>query len=104
MGPDLWRESPCDLGHRRQKRQGAGRRGDRLIGDADSPRGDEIPGLLRVRRKVQIGEQDLTWPQALALLSQRLLDLHHHLGIRKDRVRAVDDFSSGAAIVLIGEA
>ena len=53
---------------------------------------------------MQVGKQNLSWSQALALLSQGLFHLHHHLGICKDRLRTVDDLGSGDPVILIGKA
>ena len=101
MRPDLRREAPRDLRHRRQQRQAAIGAGHRLIGDAGRARGHEVARLLEIGREMQVGEQDLPALQPLALFRQRLLDLHDHLGLREDIGPGRDDLGAGADIFLI---
>ena len=104
MRPDLRREATGDLGHRRQQRQAAIGAGHRLIGDAGRARGHEIARLLKIGREMQVGEQDLPAFQPLALLRQRLLDLHDHLGLSEDVGPAGHDPGAGAHVFLIRRA
>src|SRR3546814_6523914 len=53
--------------------------------------GDQILRLLRVRRKVEIGEQNLAFAQQGPLFCLRLLDLDDHFRLLKnDRCRGHD--------------
>ena len=51
---------------------------------------------------MEVGEQDLSAPQELALFGQRLLDLHDHLGASENVVGACDDLGPGADVFLVG--
>src|SRR3546814_17551062 len=66
--------------------------------------GDQILRLLRVRRKVEIGEQNLAFAQQGPLFCLRLLDLDDHFRLLKnDRCRG-HDFRACAAIIFIAGA
>ena len=66
-----------------------------------APRRHEVARLLEIRREMQVGEQDLPAPKPLALLGERLLDLHDHLGLGEDVGAGLDDFAPGPDIFLI---
>ena len=101
VGGGLDREPAGHLGHRRQERQPAGRRGDRLVGDAHRAALDEVRGLPRVRREVEIGEKDLTCVEHRALLGLGLLDLDDHLRPREHRFRIRGDGCPDAGVVRV---
>ena len=61
-------------------------------------------GLGRIRREVQIGEQDLALAQACAFDRLRFLHLHDHVGLGKDLFGGIRDPRPGIHIVLIGKA
>ena len=103
-GPDLRRQPPRHLGHRRQQGQPPPCIGHRLIGDAGRAAGQKVPGLLRVRRQVQIGEQHLSRPQPLALGGLRLLDLHDHLGPGEQLLGRGHDLRPRRRVIRVGKA
>jgi len=103
-GADLRRQPPGHLGHRRQQRQAAHAVGDRLVGDAGGARGDEVAGLVGVRREVQVGKEDLALAQHLALDRLRFLDLDDHVGGGKDLGRGGKDGRAGRGVIGVGKA
>jgi hypothetical protein len=68
MGADLRREPPGHLGHRRQQRQAAARRGDGFVGDAGGAAGHQVARLREIRRQVQVGKQHLAGTQLAAFV------------------------------------
>ena len=52
---------------------------------------------------MEIGEQYLPAPQSLALVRERLLDLHDQLGFAEYLIGPVDQTGAGATIVFIGK-
>ncbi len=80
VGSGLYRHPAGDLRHGREERQPAGRRGHRLVSDAGRAAFNEVEGLLRIRRKVKISEEDLARAQPPALLALRFIDLHYNVG------------------------
>ncbi len=84
MGAGLDRHAACNLAHRRQQRQAAARAGHGLIGDADGARLDQVLGLLRIGREMEVGVEDLAFAQHRALDRLRFLDLHDHVGLGED--------------------
>src|SRR6516165_8200384 len=101
---DMRRHATRDLRHRRQQRERALGRRHRLVGDGDDARCDEIGGLLRVGRQMQIGEEDLPGFELLALRRERLLDLHDQLAARIDLIGGGHDFGPDRAVIGIAEA
>src|SRR5699024_10253431 len=61
-------------------------------------------GELRVRREVEVGEQDQGLAQVPVLLRERLLDLDDHLGPCPDLVRRIEDGRPRRPVVLIAHA
>ena len=97
--PGLDRHAPGNLAHRFQQRQGSARAGDRFISDGSDARLDQIRGLLRIGREVEIGVEHLALAQPGPLRRLRFLDLHHHFAFGKDRGGTVLDHRPGLAIV-----
>ena len=64
---DLDRHAAGDLRHRREQRQPASRAGDRFVRDADCSATQQILGLLRIGREMQVGEEHLPLAQPGAL-------------------------------------
>ena len=62
-GAGLDRQAAGDFGHRRKQRQAAAIVGDGLVGDRRDARGQQAPGLVRIRREMQIGVEDLAVAQ-----------------------------------------
>ena len=60
-------------------------------------------GLHRIRRQVQIGEQQLIRAQQFALLGLGLLHLHYHLGPGEDLRRADHQLGPGRLVLGIGQ-
>jgi len=103
-GADLDRHAPRHLAHGRQKRQPAAGVRHGLVGDADRARAHQALGLGLVGRKMQIGEQHLSFAQGRDLAGLRLLHLHDHVRRREDFVGRGCDARAGGAIGLVGEA
>src|SRR6266446_5124384 len=61
-------------------------------------------GVRPVGREVQIGEQNLPLPELPALIQQRLLDFHDHLGAREDRIGTRRDLGASRHIVGVRQA
>src|SRR3989442_60783 len=93
---DLDRHPARDFRHRREQRQSAARFRHRLVGDANGPGGGEIPDLRRVRREVQVGEQDMLLVQLPALLGLRFLDFDDQLRL------GANVFDNSCPCLLIG--
>ncbi len=60
-------------------------------------------GLHRIWRQVQVGEQQLTRSEQLALLRLGLLHLHYHLGPGEDLRRAGHQFGTGCLVLGVGQ-
>ena len=101
---DLDRHAARDFAHRREQRQRAVRRRDRFVRDAGRTRFHERLGLLRIRREVQVGVEDLALAQHRAFLRLRLLDLHDHVAGREDLFGGRGDLRADALVVRVGEA
>src|SRR3546814_13127866 len=66
--------------------------------------GDQILRLLGIRRKVEIGEQNLAFAQQGPLFCLRLLDLDDHFCLLKNGRCRGHDFRACAAIIFIAGA
>ena len=104
VGAGLDRHASRHLAHGRQQRQPAVVVAHRLVGHGDAARRYQRPGLLRIGRQVQIGEQHLAVPQHGGLGGLRLLHLDDHVGAGEDLLRSLDDFGAGAFIIGVAEA
>jgi hypothetical protein len=91
MRTSLHRHAPRHFRHRCQQRKAAGVGGDGFISDAHRAARDEVLGLLRIGRQVQVSEQDLPRTQALAFLRLGFLHLHDHVRDGKDFIGACGD-------------
>jgi hypothetical protein len=98
---DLHRHSAGDLTHRREQRQRAVRRGNRLVRDASGARLDQCLGLLRIWREMQVGVEHLALVQLRALLRLRLLHLHDHLGLVENLLGRRRDLRADALVVRV---
>ena len=103
-GSHLDRHAAGHLAHRLEQGEAAIGVGHGFIGDADDAGGDEVAGLLGVRREVEIGEQHLAGAQHGALGRLRFLDLDHHIGRSEHRRRVWGDAGAGREIILVGRA
>ena len=90
------------LAHRFEQRQRTALPGDGFISDGRYARLDEIGGLLGVGSEVEVGVEDLTFAQFGAFDRLRLLDLHHHLALSKNRIGSVDDLRASGDILFVG--
>ena len=95
---------PGDLRHRREQRERALGARHRLVGNRDDPRGHQFGGLFRIGGQMQIGEEDLSLPELLALDRQRFLDLHDQLAAPEHLIGIRDDFRPDRAVVGIRNA
>ena len=100
----LRRHAAGNLRHRCQQGKCALWARHGLIGNGCYAGGNQIFGLCAIRRKVEIGEQDLPAAKLLALGRQRLLDFHDHLGAGEHGVGVRDDFRADRLIIAIRQA
>ena len=103
MGTHLRRKPSGNFRHWGEQRQPAEGRGDGFIGDAGRARCNQIIGLLGVRCQMEIGEQNLSFFEALALSAQRFLHFDNHV-LCIDRFGIGDDSCARSLIFCIGEA
>ena len=103
VGAGLDRHPAGDLAHRREQRQSAAFVGDRLVGDGDAAGLEQPLRLGRVRREVEVGEQDLALAQHPDLGRLRLLDLDHQLGSAEHGRGVRHDLGAGGLIVRVVE-
>ena len=104
VGTGLNGHAPRYFAHRRKQWQASVTVGDRFIGDGNTARIYEALSLLRIRRQMQIGEQDLPGAQHLALHRLRLLDLDDHLRLGEHRLSIVSYTRAGGEVQVVGEA
>ena len=100
---DLRCKASSNLGHGCQKRQTAPFIRHGLVGDTGCPAFDQVSGLLRVRREVQVGEQNLTLTQHLALDRLRFLHFDDHVAHGKDLFGRIRNSTACLDVVLIGK-
>src|SRR5690606_38389854 len=100
-GPDLGGEAPGDDRHRRQQRQVAVGQLDGLEGDAGQADVEQLAGQLRLRRQVQVAEQQVVLAQVLQVAGDRLLDLDDQfaLFVQAGRIRGDPDPKAGVLLV-----
>ena len=103
-GPDLRCQLARHFRHRGQQRQTAAIIGHGLVGDAGDTRSQQLGGLGRIGREVQVGEQNLILAQTLALDRLRFLDLDDHLGEGKHLFGGGDDFRPGRDVIGVRKA
>ena len=101
IGASLNSHAPGDLRHRCEQWQTAKTGGDGLVSNTGCATVDQIAGLLRIGRKVQIGKQNLAIAQHGAFSGLRLLDLDDHFGALEDFRRGVDNFGTDRCIISI---
>ena len=98
------RKPAGDLAHRSEQGKTAVRVGDRLVSDRRTAGFHQTLRLLRIRRQMQIGEQNLAFPQLRPLGRLRLLDLDDHVGRGEDLRGSVNDGGAGLAIDIVARA
>ena len=86
------------------KRQAAVGLLDGLVGDAHRLALDQRLGLGLVGGQVQVGEDDLAFPDQIVLGRQRLFDVHDHVGRSEDLLGRVDHLGPGLDVGLVGKA
>jgi hypothetical protein len=101
LGGAEHRDAAGHFRHRGQQRQAAARVGDGLVGDGRAARGQQSLGLGRIRRQVEIGEQDVAGRQALPLDLLRFLDLDDQLGAGEHRVGVGRDGRAGLDVEVV---
>ena len=79
IGPRLNGQATGHLAHGFEQRQPPGRICHRLIGNTGGSTVDQIFGLFRVGRQMQLGEENLAIAQLRALMRLWLLHFHNHL-------------------------
>ena len=97
----LDRQAAGDFRHRRQQRQAAAVVGDGLVGDRGDAGGEQALGLLRIRREVQIGVEDLAVAQLHPFAGLRLLDLDDHVRLGEHLLGGPGDLGAGGAIGIV---
>ena len=103
VGAHLGREAAGDLGHRVEQWQQPRGQLHRLVRDGRDLPADELLGEGLVGREVQVGEEDETLAEAVVLLGDGLLDLHHHLRLTPHVVRGVEDLGALRDELLVGD-
>ena len=98
----LHTHAACHLAHGLEERQLAARAGDRFIGNGSDAAVQQILRLIRVGCQMEVGIEDLSFAQLLALDRLRFLDLHHHFALSENRIGAVDDLRARRHILLVG--
>jgi hypothetical protein len=101
MGADLDRHATGDLGHRLQQRQRAVVGGDGLVGDASCAGRDQAPGLVRIGRQMEVGEENMARLEQGDFRRLRLLDLDDHVGRGEHVCGAAGDPGAGSDIILV---
>ena len=102
-GAGLHRHATGHFAHRRQQGQATTGTGDGFVGNAGRAGLHQCFRLLGIGREVQVGVEDLSGAQHRALHRLRLLDLHDHLGTRKDFRRRRNHFGTGCHVLGIGQ-
>ena len=102
-GPNLGCQPPRHFRHRGQQGQAATIIGDGFIGDTGDAAGQQVARLVRIGRKMQIGEQDLPVAQTLAFNGLRFLDLDDHVRRRKNLFRRGDDLCADSQVIGVGK-
>jgi hypothetical protein len=92
-----------DFRHRRQQWQPGRWRCHGLICNAGCAARNQVVGLLKVRREMQIGEKYLPASQLLAFGRKWLLYFNNQLGLGEDAIRSVYQRRARRAVVLIAE-
>ena len=100
-GARLNAHPPGHLGHGGEQGQAATRGGDRFVGDGSDAAGDELFGLARVGRQVQISEQKVVGFEAGAFVAEGLLDLDDHDGLLEDLLGAQGDAGTCAFVIAV---
>ena len=101
---DLRCKLPGNLGHGGEQGQAAIAVRYGFVGNGRAARGQQILCLLGIGRKVEIGEQQLTLAQHLALGRLRFLDLHNHVRRCEHLFRAVEDLCASVGVRGVVEA
>src|SRR5213594_4210748 len=101
-GPLLDGEAARNLAHRREQWEAPVGALDRLVRDRDGARVAERAGQLGRRRQVEVREEDLAGPEALAFRGQRLLHLEHQLGALPDVVHR-DQLGTDRGVLVVAD-
>ena len=91
------------LAHRRQQREASVGQLHRLIGNGRDFFPQKGLGLLRVRRQMQIGEEDLPFPEQFKFRLQRFFDLNDHIGGIVNRFGRGQNLGTYGSIFRIGK-
>ena len=92
-----------DRAHRREQRQVAGRRLDRLVRDAVDAAVEQLLAELVRRREVEVREQQQVLAHERELGRDRLLDLHDHVRLAPDLFARRDDLRARLDVGLVGD-
>src|SRR5580704_3948683 len=92
-----------DRRHRREQRQIAGRRLERLVRDAVDAAIEQLLAELLRRREMQVREQQQIFSHARELGRDRLLDLDDHVGLAPNLVGRRDDLRARGDVRLVGD-
>ena len=76
---------------------------NRLVGYAGGAGADQGLREAPVRSEVQVGEENLPFPEQAILRGKRFLDLHNHVRPFKNLLMPVQHFDPGGPVVLIAE-
>src|SRR5690606_19424996 len=90
--------------HRRQQRQVAVGQLDGFEGDAGQADVEQLAGEFRLRRQVQVAEQQVVLAQVLQVAGDRFLDLDDHFALFVQGRRVGSDPDAELGVLLVGEA
>jgi len=92
------------LTHGGQQRQSAVGLLDGFISDAYGLTLDQCPGLGLISCQVEIGENDLPFPDQVVLRRQGFFNVHDHVSRSVDLFGGIDDVGPGPDVGVIGKA
>ena len=99
----LHRHPAGDRAHRRQQRQIARRRLERLVRDAVDAAVEQLLAELVRRGEVEVREQQQVFAHQRELGRDRLLDLHDHVRVPHTSSRGGDDLRARLDVRLVGD-
>ena len=90
-----------DFAHRGEEGQGTVLLLDRLIGDGDGAALDQCVGQFLVRGQVEVGENDLAFPDEIVFQGHGLFHVHDHSSAIVNFLRDVDNFRADFPVCLV---
>ena len=103
VSADLGRHAPGNAAHGLEQRQRSVCVGDGLVGYGGGAGPHQRARLLRVRRQVQVGEQNLPGREPGAFFQLRFLDLDDHFRCAENLVGVTGDLGAGSGVFRVVE-